>query len=91
MGIIKGAISFGSNFNIGAKGPIDARMRVETLADLTTAWTTEMPAYKGMTVTCLADGNIYVLTDDNASKLDNWKLIGATYALTDTEIDNAIK
>lgn len=76
MGIIKGAISFGSNFNIGAKGPIDARMRVETIADLTTAWTTDMPAYEGMSVICMEDSNIYVLTAADATVAANWKKIG---------------
>lgn len=80
MGIINGAISFGSNFNIGAKGPIDARMRVETIADLTTAWTTKMPAYKGMAVTVMEDANIYVLNGDDATVAGNWKVIGGDTA-----------
>ena len=61
MGLIKGVINFGSNFNIGAKGPIDARQRVETIADLTTAWTKNIPAYKGMVVSVLEDNSIYIL------------------------------
>lgn len=80
MGIINGAISFGSNFNIGAKGPIDARMRVEKIADLTAAWTTEMPAYKGMAVTVMEDANIYVLNGDDATVAGNWKVIGGDTA-----------
>lgn len=76
MAIIKGAINFGSNFNIGAKGPIDARQRVETIADLTTVWTAEIPAYKGMVVSVLEDNSIYILKTDDATVLDNWKKIG---------------
>lgn len=76
MAIIKGAINFGSNFNIGAKGPIDARQKVQFIADLTTAWTEEIPAYKDMTVACEEDHNIYILTADDATKAKNWKIIG---------------
>ena len=76
MAIIKGAINFGSNFNIGAKGPIDARQRVETIADLTTAWTEDIPAYKDMVVAVEEDHNLYILTADDATVSDNWKLIG---------------
>lgn len=73
MAIIKGAISFGSNFNIGAKGPIDSRMRVETTADLTTAWSAEIPAFKGMSVVTMDTGKIWVLVDDDYTKASNWK------------------
>ena len=76
MAIIKGAINFGSNFNIGAKGPIDARQRVETIADLTTVWTAEIPAYKGMVVSVLEDNSIYILKSDDATVFDNWKRVG---------------
>ena len=76
MAIIKGAINFGSNFNIGAKGPIDARQRVETIEDLTTVWTAEIPAYKGMVVSVLEDNSIYILKTDDATVLDNWKRVG---------------
>ena len=76
MAIIKGAINFGSNFNIGAKGPIDARQRVETIEDLTTVWTAEIPAYKGMVVSVLEDNSIYILKSDDATVFDNWKRVG---------------
>ena len=35
MGIIKNSITFGSGFNITAEGPIDSRMVVEYIEDLT--------------------------------------------------------
>ena len=76
MALIPGAINFGSNFNIGAKGPIDARQRVETIADLTTVWTADIPAYKGMVVSVLEDNSIYILKTDDATVLKNWKKIG---------------
>lgn len=76
MAIIKGAINFGSNFNIGAKGPIDARQKVQFIADLTTAWTEDIPAYKDMVVACEEDHCLYILTADDATKSENWKKIG---------------
>lgn len=76
MAIIKGAINFGSNFNIGAKGPIDAREKVQFIADLTTAWTEDIPAYKDMVVACAEDDCLYILTADDATRSENWKKIG---------------
>lgn len=73
MAIIKGAISFGSNFNIGAKGPIDSRMRVETKADLTTVWTAEIPAFEGMSVVTMDTGKIWVLVGKDYTVESNWK------------------
>lgn len=73
MAIIKGAISFGSNFNIGAKGPIDSRMRVETKADLTTVWTAEIPAFEGMSVVTMDTGKIWVLVGKDYTIESNWK------------------
>lgn len=80
MAIIKGAINFGSNFNIGAKGPIDARQKVQFIADLTTAWTEDIPAYKDMVVAVEEDHNLYILTADDATVVDNWKKIGGDTA-----------
>ena len=82
MALIKGAISFGSNFNIGAKGPIDARMRVEFKSDLTSVWTTDIPAFKGMFVSVLEDASLYILTTDDATSIENWKKVGADSTLT---------
>ena len=86
MAIIKGAINFGSNFNIGAKGPIDARQRVETIEDLTTAWTKDIPAYKDMVVAVEEDHNLYILTADDATVSSNWKLIGGDTAADLTKV-----
>ncbi len=84
-----GAISFGSNFNIGAKGPIDSRMRVEYISDLTSVWTTAIPAYKGMVVTVLEDASLYVLSDDDAAVSSNWKKIDATATITSENYSSA--
>ena len=69
MGLIKNAINFGNGFNIGAMGPIDARMRVEHYSDLTSAWNSSTPAYLGMIVTVMDTNDVYVLND-----VDNWNL-----------------
>lgn len=82
MALIKGAITFGSNFNIGAKGPIDARMRVEFKSDLTSVWSTEIPAFKGMFVSVLEDASLYILIADDATSIENWKKVGADSTLT---------
>ena len=77
MGIIKNSITFGSGFNITAQGPIDSRMRVEFILDLTDVWDSDTPAYKGMIVSVLEDGNIYVLQDDDYTQVSNWKKQGS--------------
>ena len=77
MGIIKNSITFGSGFNITAEGPIDSRMVVETIDDLTTVWNSDAPAYEGMAVSVLEDGNIYVLRSRDYSDINNWKKQGS--------------
>ena len=77
MGIIKNSITFGSGFNITAEGPIDSRMVVEYIEDLTTVWNSDAPAYEGMAVSVLEDGNIYVLKNKDFSNIDNWKKQGS--------------
>jgi hypothetical protein len=76
MGIIKNSITFGSGFNITAQGPIDSRMVVETIDDLTTVWDKDIPAYKGMIVSVL-DDEVYRLVDSDYSDIRNWKKIGS--------------
>ena len=77
MAIVKNSITFGSGFNITAEGPIDSRMVVETIGDLTTVWNSDAPAYVGMSVSVLEDGNIYVLRSKNFSDINNWKKQGS--------------
>ena len=77
MGIIKNRTTFGSGFNIKSEGPIDSRMRVEFISDLTTVWNSDAPAYKGMVVSVLEDGNIYVLRDLDFTDINNWKKQGS--------------
>jgi hypothetical protein len=77
MGIIKNSITFGSGFNITAEGPIDSRMVVEYISDLTSVWNSDAPAYEGMSVSVLEDGNIYVLRNKDFTKFSNWKKQGS--------------
>ena len=77
MGIIKNSITFGSGFNITAEGPIDSRMVVEWIGDLTTVWNSDAPAYEGMIVSVLEDGNIYVLRGVDFTDINNWKKQGS--------------
>ena len=77
MAIVKNSITFGSGFNITAEGPIDSRMIVEYISDLTTVWNSDAPAYEGMTVSVLEDGNLYTLRDKNFSDFSNWKKQGS--------------
>ena len=83
MAIIKNSITFGSGFNITSEGPIDSRMVVENILDLTTVWDSNAPAFEGMMVSVLEDGNIYVLTGNDFSDINNWNKIGAS----DIDID----
>ena len=77
MGIIKNSITFGSGFNITAQGPIDSRMVVEYISDLTTVWNSDAPAYVGMMVSVLEDGNIYTLRSVDFADINNWKKQGS--------------
>ena len=77
MAIVKNSITFGSGFNITAEGPIDSRMVVEYISDLTTVWNSDAPAYEGMIVSVLEDDNIYTLTDKDFTNFSNWKKHGS--------------
>ena len=77
MGIIKNSITFGSGFNITSEGPIDSRMVVEYIDDLTTVWDSDAPAFEGMIVSVLEDDNVYVLKNKDFTIFDNWKKIGS--------------
>ena len=78
MGIIKNSITFGSGFNITAEGPIDSRMVVEYIEDLTTVWNSDAPAYEGMVVSVLEDGNTYILLKGkDFTDINSWKRQGS--------------
>lgn len=73
----KNALTYGYGFNITAKGPVDSRTVVESLADLTSVWGSDAPAYVGMVVAVVEDGNLYTLIADDATNIDNWKQVGS--------------
>lgn len=73
----KNALTYGYGFNITAKGPVDSRTVVESLADLTTVWGSDAPAYVGMVVAVVEDGNLYTLIAEDATNVDNWKQVGS--------------
>ena len=71
MAIIKNALTYGFGFNVTAAGPVDSRMRVNYLADLTTVWGTskggvftpnpDAPVYAGMQVIVNEQNKAYIL------------------------------
>lgn len=81
MAIVKNSITFGSGFNITAEGPIDSRMVVEKIEDLTTVWNSDAPAFVGMPVSVIEDGNIYVLKDKDFTDFRNWKKQGSDVSI----------
>ena len=86
MAIIKNAINFGDGFNITAESPIDSRMVVEFISDLTTVWNSDSPAYVGMPVSVIEDGNIYVLRNKDFSNINNWKKQGSEVEVHSTDV-----
>ena len=86
MAIIKNSITFGSGFNITSEGPIDSRMVVENILDLTTVWDSNAPAFEGMIVSVLEDGNIYVLKDSDFSDINNWNKIGSDIDIEELKV-----
>ena len=91
MGIIKNTITFGSGFNITTEGPIDSRMVVEEILDLTTVWDEKAPAYVGMVVSVIEDGNMYMLQNKDFTDPDNWKMVGADVDIDVEGIKNSAK
>ena len=71
MAIIKNALTYGFGFNVTAAGPVDSRMRVNYLTDLTTVWGTskddvftpnaDAPVYAGMMVVVNEVNKAYIL------------------------------
>lgn len=93
MARINNAINYGLGFNIGAKAPIDSRMLVEFISDLTDAsnWQDDSaPVYEGMLVTVKEDNCIYILKDaSNYTDLASWKKVGDSLDGSKVEISSA--
>lgn len=78
MALSKGVIDFGSNFNIGRKGPIDARSVVDYIADLSAGYSdTGLPCYRGMVVSVLEDNCLYLLVNDDPTIDGAWLKLGS--------------
>ena len=83
MALIKNAINFGNGFNIGAVGPIDSRMRVQYLSDLTTAWSDTIPSYIGMVVTVMYD-ETKPIKGEGSEEIIGYEPLGQVYVLKST-------
>ena len=71
----QGTLKLSSNIEPLAASPLDARLVVPTLADLTASGAFPYP-YVGMIVSVQSEGKAYMLTADNPTVLANWKEIG---------------
>lgn len=82
MALSKGVIDFGSNFNIGRKGPIDARLVADYITDLSTGYSdTGLPCYRGMVVSVLEDNCLYLLVNDDPTAEGAWLKLGSESAI----------
>lgn len=76
------SITMGNGFNITAQAPIDSRMVVEFVSDLTNeeTWPNDIaPAYNGMAVVVIEDASIYVLKDfENLTEISSWQKVAST-------------
>ena len=84
MGFIApGALSRSNGYQIKSKGPVDGRMTVDTLDDLTSdIWTEDYPVYEAMVVGVAQEDSLYMLKS-------GWN--GEKYVLDPTNPDNWIK
>lgn len=90
MARTRGSYNFSANLEIKKTAPLDSRVVVNTKAELTqeTTWADEESKvwlYSGLIVSCLEDGNLYMLTDydpvsaaDAYKQADNWKQMNGT-------------
>ena len=84
MGRDKTGLPFSGNIEVGKGRPLDSRMLVDTVADLTAPNTFVTDAggkylFNGLIVAVSEDNNIYMLIDaDNHEDVKSWKLIGAS-------------
>ena len=72
MGIIQNGLTYPYGFNIKASGPVDSRMRVSTMEDLTTVWrdtgsTAYSSEYAGMMVVVNETNELYMLQSDGTT------------------------
>lgn len=79
MARTKGYVNFAVNFEPTGQSPLDARLVVEKIADLTAAETyASKNYYPGMTVTVLENQCIYILKDpNNITNPASWVKVGS--------------
>lgn len=81
MANINGQFDVASYYNVTARSPLDTRMLVRTLNDLTaeTSWDDEHhPPYKGMLVVVQETGDVYTLLNDaDVHNPESWKKSGS--------------
>lgn len=72
----EGTLKLSSNIEPRAAAPLDARLIVPTLADLTASGAFPYP-YVGMIVSVQSEGKAYILTANNPTVSVNWTEIGS--------------
>lgn len=72
----QGTLKLSSNIEPRASAPLDARLVVPTLADLTTSGAFPYP-YVGMIVSVQSEGKAYMLTVSDPTVSANWKEVGS--------------
>lgn len=79
MGRNNNTFSLGAGFNITGQEPIDSRLTVSVLSDLTSSATWEgVGLYNGLTVSVQEDGSLWVLKNrDEYTNSDNWIKVGS--------------
>jgi hypothetical protein len=79
MGRNNNTFSLGAGFNITGQEPIDSRLTVSALSDLTSAATWEgVGLYNGLAVSVQEDGTLWILTNrDEYTNSDNWIKVGS--------------
>ena len=71
----KGSANFSGSLEVLAGAPLDARLVVNTKADLTA--TASYPyKYIGMIVSVKSEGRAYMLIGNDTTVADNWKIVG---------------
>lgn len=85
-----GNVQYGSTFDIGATRPIDSRLIVDKISDLTNpeTWPLETaPAYTGMPVIVLEDLSLYILKDEkHKDEIEYWKKAGGSGGIGEDDL-----
>ena len=99
MGFIApGALSRSNGYQIKSKGPVDGRMTVDKLEDLTSnIWTEDYPVYEAMVVGVAQEDSLYMLKSGwngekyvlDPTKPENWVKIGVDENALNTAINQA--